>query len=120
MSADVEIFLVAGSSAAAVGLLGLLLFFWVARRSVSMAAIVATATTVAAFTAVKAPCSVVCSSRRERYISTLSVKIVKITSFSSSSQYLAALMAASRLQMQLMPMSSSLLMVAGSTPRVAK
>lgn len=51
MSADLRVFLVAGASAAAVGLLGLGLFFWVARRSVSLAAIVATGTTVAAFTA---------------------------------------------------------------------
>ncbi len=51
MTADLEIFAVAGGSAAAVGLVGLLVFGWVARRSVSAAAIVATATTVAAFTA---------------------------------------------------------------------
>ena len=51
MSGDLEIFAVAGASAAAVGLVGLLLFLWVARYSVSMAAMIATATTVAAFTA---------------------------------------------------------------------
>ena len=51
VSGDLEIFAVAGASAAAVGLVGLLLFLWVARYSVSMAAMIATATTVAAFTA---------------------------------------------------------------------
>ena len=51
MTSNLQVFAVAGASAAVVGLLGLALFTWVARRSVSLAAIVATATTVAAFTA---------------------------------------------------------------------
>ena len=75
---------------------------------------------VAAFTAVKAPCSVVCSVRRERYISTLSVKTVNSMSFSSSSKYLAILMAASMLQTPLMPRRPSFSMVSLSTPRLAR